>query len=81
MGGRAGEILAVYKILKFDIFNSKAHLGCLNGFIALIASYQYIDKWSVFERNIIVRLFFRYGKPYIRCQSLLSRVNNREENM
>ena len=37
---QADEILAIYKILKFDNFNSKARLGCLNGFMVPIASYQ-----------------------------------------
>ena len=36
-GRQADEMLAV---LKFDNFNSKAHLGCLNGFMVPIASYQ-----------------------------------------
>ena len=34
------ENLAVSKNLKFSYFNLKAHLGCLNGFMALIASSQ-----------------------------------------
>ena len=33
-------MLAVFKNLKFDNFDSKACLSCLNGFIVLIASYQ-----------------------------------------
>ena len=47
LGGRlivvvrqADENLAVSKNLKFSNFNLKAHLGCLNGFMALIASSQ-----------------------------------------
>ena len=28
------------KILKFDNFDSKARLSCLNGFMVLIVSYQ-----------------------------------------
>ena len=34
------ENLAVSKILKFGNFNLNACLGCLNGYMALIASYQ-----------------------------------------
>ena len=34
-------------------------------------SFVQIDKWPVFEGSIIVRLFFRHGKPHIPCQSLL----------
>ena len=42
-GGQvADKILQFAKFLKFDNFNSKAHLGCLNGFRVLIASYQQI---------------------------------------
>ena len=37
---QAGKILAVYNFLKFNNCNSKAHLGCLNRFTVLIASYQ-----------------------------------------
>ena len=37
------------KFLKFDNFNSKAWLGCLNECMALIA----IDIWSVFEGNAL----------------------------
>ena len=37
---QADDILAVYKLLKFTNFNSKARLGCLNGFIVPMASYQ-----------------------------------------
>ena len=33
-------MLAVVEILKFDNFDSKAHLSSLNGFMVLIASYQ-----------------------------------------
>ena len=47
LGGRsfivvrqADKNLAVSKILKFGKFNLKPRLGCLNGFMALIASYQ-----------------------------------------
>ena len=47
LGGRsfvvvrqADKNLAVRKILKFGNFNSKAHLGCLKGFMALVASYE-----------------------------------------
>ena len=47
LGGRlilvvrqADKNLAVSKILKFGKLNLKARLGCLNGFMALMASYQ-----------------------------------------
>ena len=40
---QADNLLAVYKILKFDNFNCKACLGCLNGFMVPIASYQWIN--------------------------------------
>ena len=47
LGGRsfivvrqAGKILQLAKILKFGNFNLKARLGCLNGFMALVASYE-----------------------------------------
>ena len=39
-GQARGRILAVYKILKFNNFNSKVYLGCMNGFIMLISSNQ-----------------------------------------
>ena len=38
VGRQAGRYFS--KFLKFNNFNSKARLGCLNGLIALIASYQ-----------------------------------------
>ena len=34
------KILAVFENLKFDNFDSKAHLSCLNGFMVLITLYQ-----------------------------------------
>ena len=37
---RQMKYLQLTKYLKFDNFNSKAFLGCLNGFMAPIASYQ-----------------------------------------
>ena len=37
---QADENLSVSKNLKFGNFNLKARLGCLNGYMALIASYQ-----------------------------------------
>ena len=37
---QADEMFAVYNFLKFNNFNSKACLGCLDGFMAPIASYQ-----------------------------------------
>ena len=47
LGGRsfivvrqADENLAVSKNLKFGNFNLKARLGCLNGFMAIVASYE-----------------------------------------
>ena len=47
LGGRsfivvrqADENIAVSKIFKFGNFNLKARLGCLNGFMALVASYE-----------------------------------------
>ena len=47
LGGRsfivvrqADKNLAVNKKLKFDNFNLKARLRCLNGFMALLASYE-----------------------------------------
>ena len=33
---QADDLLAVYKILTFDDFNSKARLGCLNVFMVSI---------------------------------------------
>ena len=39
---RQTKILQLAKILQFDNFNLKARLGCLNGFMALVASYEYI---------------------------------------
>ena len=38
--GRQTKILQFAKFLKFDNFNSKACLGCLNEFMAPIAMYQ-----------------------------------------
>ena len=35
-GWQANEILAVCKFLKLRNFNSKACLGCLNGFVMLL---------------------------------------------
>ena len=40
--GRQIKILQLEKVLKFGNFNLKAHLGCLNGFMVLIALFQYI---------------------------------------
>ena len=37
---KVDEFLAVQEFYKFDNYNSKAHLGCLNGFIMLITLYQ-----------------------------------------
>ena len=60
-GRQADEMLAVYKFLKFDNFNSKARLGCFNGFMAPIALYFVpIDEWPVIEGNVIVRLFLSH---------------------
>ena len=50
---QCNKILAVYKIIKFDNFNPKVCLGCLNGFVI-------IDSWPAFEGKLIVRLFIRY---------------------
>ena len=36
------KILQLAKILKFSNFNLKARLGCLNGFMVLIALFHYI---------------------------------------
>ena len=52
-GMQCNKILAVYKIIKFDNFNSKACLGCLNGLVL-------IDSWPAFGGKLIVRLFIRY---------------------
>ena len=38
--GRQTKYLQFTKLLKFDNFNSEAHLGCLNGSKVPIASYQ-----------------------------------------
>ena len=54
---QADDLFAVCKILKFDNFNCKARLGCLNGFMVPIALYI-IDKQPVFEGNVIERLVF-----------------------
>ena len=50
-------MLAVFKILKFDNFNSKACLSCLNGFMMLIASYQQI-LWKYFEGKCCSKVAF-----------------------
>ena len=47
--GRQMKTLRFAKFLKFDNFNSKAHLGCLNEFMTLIA----IDIWTVFEGSAL----------------------------
>ena len=39
-GWQADKMLSVYNFLKFNDFNSKACLGCLNEFMVPIASYQ-----------------------------------------
>ena len=62
-------MLQFAQVLKFDNFNSKVHLGF--EWIYSTDSSVPIDIWPVFEGNIIVRLFFRHGKPCIPCQSLL----------
>ena len=41
-GRQADEMLVVHRIFKFNNFNSKARLGCSNGFMAPIALYQLI---------------------------------------
>ena len=38
--GRQTKILQLAKILKFGNFNLKARLGCLNGFMVLVASCE-----------------------------------------
>ena len=38
--GRQTKCLQLTKVLKFDNFNSKAHLGCLKGFMVPITLYQ-----------------------------------------
>ena len=38
--GRQTKILQLAKFLKFEDFNLKARLGCLNGFMALVALYE-----------------------------------------
>ena len=38
--GRQTKILQLAKILKFGNFNLKARLGCLNGFMVLVALYE-----------------------------------------
>ena len=35
-------------------------------------SFVSIDIWPIFEGNVIVRLFFRHGNPYVLCQYLIS---------
>ena len=68
-GGRQTKILqfATFKIYNF---NSKAHLGCLNGFMVPVGLHIYM--WPVFEGNIIVWLVFQTQKVIcIPCQSLL----------
>ena len=37
---QADDLLAAYKVIKFDNINCKARLGCLNGFLVPIAVYQ-----------------------------------------
>ena len=61
------KFLQLTIVSKFDHFNSKAYLGCLNGFIAGANSLIPIDLWPLFEGNIIVGCFIRYklfGKPH-----------------
>ena len=67
---QADEKLAVHKILKFDNLNSKARLGCLNGFMAPIASYQLING-QYLKETLLYSWFFRHRKTYIPCHSLL----------
>ena len=43
LAGRQMKCLQFTIVLKFDIFNSNAHLSCLNGFMASIALYQLIN--------------------------------------
>ena len=38
--GRQTKILQLVKILKFGNFNLKARVGCLNGFMVLVALYE-----------------------------------------
>ena len=54
------------KFLKFNIFDSKACLSFLNGFMMLIASYMNRLYGSVLKENV-VRLFSRpiFKKPHI----------------
>ena len=40
LGQGLGRRQAVRLVFKFDSFNSKAHLGFLNGFMVLITTYQ-----------------------------------------
>ena len=53
------KMLAVTKVLKFNNFNSKAHTFRLFEWIYGADSFVPIDKWPVFEGNIIIRLVFQ----------------------
>ena len=57
--GRQTEILQFTKFIKFDNFNSKACLGCLNGYIVLIQlrTNRYMHGQIYFEGNANLRLF------------------------
>ena len=58
------KILQLAKILNFGNFNLKACLGCLNGFMSLVASNKQIYMSSI-SKKCYCKAVFRHGKPYI----------------
>ena len=57
--GRQTKCLQFTKFLKFNNFDSKARLGCLNRFTVPITSYQYTNDQPVFEGNAFVKAVFQ----------------------
>ena len=70
VAGRWTTFLQFAEIIKFANFNSKACLGCLNGFIVLISSYQEIYG-KCLQEMLLYSCFFRSRMPHISCQSQL----------
>ena len=65
MVSESDKIHGVYKIIKFNNFASKPHLGCLNGFIANGNNFVSIELWPVIMTTSIVGLLIKvhFGKP------------------
>ena len=55
--GRETKCLQFTKFLKFDNFNSKACLGCLNRFMVPITLYQYINGHYLKETFFVKAVF------------------------